>query len=223
MAIRTWLVQRLVKPFPKQHTDTPLGRLANAFSFGGGMVNGGMSKEAMAAISEIFRFDYMGAAEYEFGDVPKAFAALAELRKNGQLCCFKVAVTGSKAKDEHTVVPARHDVWFFSADTPEMRQYCTLWIVQQLEGRDAPREVQTRDRTHIQERLNPRQSDLRWRSSVETIGGIALGNNPFCYFMDVEPSRKFAELLGLECPEPENHDKATPAPAHSGGKKKSAN
>lgn len=71
----SWLVQRLSKPFAN---SGPLGAFANAFSFGGGLKNGGLSAEAMDLLRPIFRFDYMGAAEFEFGAVPQALQGLAE-------------------------------------------------------------------------------------------------------------------------------------------------
>ena len=49
---RSWLIQRLNKP---REYEGKLKGLENAFSFGGGLVNGGLSKEAM----ELLNFDYM--------------------------------------------------------------------------------------------------------------------------------------------------------------------
>ena len=65
---RTWLIQRLEKP---------IGRVS-PFSFGGGLANGGLSKEAMSVLKDIFRFDYMGSAEFEWGAVPVALNFIAE-------------------------------------------------------------------------------------------------------------------------------------------------
>lgn len=64
--IETWLIQRLHKPLGKP----------NPFSFGGGYKNGGFSDNVANTLSKICGFDYMGSAEYEFGDVPKAFKNL---------------------------------------------------------------------------------------------------------------------------------------------------
>jgi hypothetical protein len=72
-----YLVQRLQRPYKGKEggliKDDP-----NIFSFGGGFKNGGLSKQAMDIFKELFRFDYMGAAEFEFGAVPKAFQAIAQ-------------------------------------------------------------------------------------------------------------------------------------------------
>jgi hypothetical protein len=64
-----YLVQRLNKP---------LGE-TNPFSFGGGLKHGGLSDEAMSQLKDIFSFDYMGSAEFEFGALPRAFTSLTTI------------------------------------------------------------------------------------------------------------------------------------------------
>jgi hypothetical protein len=71
---RSWLVQRLD---PSQQHHSILGK-DNPFSFGGGMRNGGLSDDAMDLLRPVFSFDYMGAAEFEFGEVPKALTKIAK-------------------------------------------------------------------------------------------------------------------------------------------------
>lgn len=71
---RTRLIQRLKKPYPND-------KLLNALSFGGGLLNGGINKQAMELINDVFRFDYMGAAEFEFGAVPEAMQRLLKEEK----------------------------------------------------------------------------------------------------------------------------------------------
>jgi hypothetical protein len=62
------LVQRLIKP-----------RIARLLfhAFGGGLLNGGFTPDAMELLREVFEFDYMGAAEFEFGGVPQALNNIA--------------------------------------------------------------------------------------------------------------------------------------------------
>lgn len=76
----SYLIQRLQKPFPpaKGKDSSLLESLSNAFSFGGGLINGGISKEGMALLKDIFRFDYMGSSEFEWGAVPKAMQEIAK-------------------------------------------------------------------------------------------------------------------------------------------------
>jgi hypothetical protein len=67
---RSWLIQTLLEP--------NFNELFNIFSFGGGLINGGFGKEAMNLIRNVCSFDYMGAAEFEWGAVPNTFRFLAE-------------------------------------------------------------------------------------------------------------------------------------------------
>lgn len=72
-----YLIQRLDIPY-KTEGEGKLAGLAGAFSFGGGLKNGGISDEAMDLIKPIFSFDYMGSAEFEFGAVPKSLEYIAK-------------------------------------------------------------------------------------------------------------------------------------------------
>lgn len=71
----SWLVQRLERP---HSGDGPLAQIGNVFAFGGGYRNGGLTDEAAAMLRRVFSFDYMGAAEFEFGALPKALQAIAK-------------------------------------------------------------------------------------------------------------------------------------------------
>lgn len=75
---RSWLVQRLRKPPKREH---PIFGKDNPFSFGGGLQNGGLSGEAMDLLREVWSFDYMGAAEFEWGAVPEALSRLAKAKQ----------------------------------------------------------------------------------------------------------------------------------------------
>lgn len=76
----SYLIQRLKKPF--KATDNEKAKLlqnfGDAFAFGGGLVNGGLKEEAMKLLRPIFRFDYMGSAEFEFGAVPETLAKILD-------------------------------------------------------------------------------------------------------------------------------------------------
>jgi hypothetical protein len=80
--IRPWLIQRLTKPI--QGTG-PLAALANAFSFGGGLKNGGLSDKGMEMLKSVMSFDYMGASEFEWGALPKALQRLAGYANKNEL------------------------------------------------------------------------------------------------------------------------------------------
>ncbi len=75
---RSYLIQRLNKPIDVEG-DGPLAiLLKNPFSFGGGLRNGGLPQKAMDILRKVFEFDYMGAAEFEFGAVPEALATIQD-------------------------------------------------------------------------------------------------------------------------------------------------
>jgi len=69
---KSYLIQRLQKP---QSFENP-------FRFGGGYKDGGLSENAMDLLRPIFSFDYMGAAEFEFGALPKTLQKMAENASN---------------------------------------------------------------------------------------------------------------------------------------------
>ena len=64
---RSYLIQRLIKPM----------RRMGSFAFGGGLKNGGLSDQTAELINGVFAFDYMGAAEFEYGAVPEAMQFIA--------------------------------------------------------------------------------------------------------------------------------------------------
>lgn len=82
---RSYLIQRLKAP-----DSTTFGKIRKSISFGGGLKNGGLCDEAMKLIDEIWSFDYMGSAEFEFGAIPKALAQIADNQK--QLICNSVVL-----------------------------------------------------------------------------------------------------------------------------------
>jgi hypothetical protein len=96
----SWLVQRLEPKHPGI-----LGEM-NPFSFGGGLLNGGLSKEAIKLLP--FSFDYMGAAEFEWGAVPKSLQVIAKVAEDGLLAGWSLQIPLSK-------VPAP---WSFKVDKP---------------------------------------------------------------------------------------------------------
>ena len=84
---RSWLIQRLSKPLRHNGVGVP-----NPYSFGGGLLNGGLTEEAAKLTAQIWSFDYMGAAEFEHGAVQKTLFNIAEVAKAGELKAFKTVV-----------------------------------------------------------------------------------------------------------------------------------
>lgn len=160
---RSWLVQRLT---PKR--GGRMGEMINAFSFGGGLRNGGLSNEAMGLLP--FGFDYMGAAEFEFGAVPKALQRMAGDHKK---------MVTSTACDGQVFVVAHRD------HIDEAVQRIEEWA-------SAPYVGGLKEPTYLHGMLNPVND---WDS--DRIGGLELDNG-FLYTIDREVFDAFCILLGVE-------------------------
>lgn len=75
---RSWLIQRMQKP---------IGRV-NRFAFGGG--GSGFHPDVAKQLAEVCSWDYMGAAEYEFGAPAKALNRMILGKKSLKAGAFKV-------------------------------------------------------------------------------------------------------------------------------------
>jgi hypothetical protein len=176
---KTWLVQRLHPP----------RSFNNPFSFGGGLKNGGLSSEAFELLRGIFSFDYMGAAEYEFGEVPKTFSRIAKKAGNGTLVAATIAV---RLKD----VPAS-----YSDKRKDLPGVATIFIlgdiadIEEIKGRVhelAKKNPETKGGLHLNRALRP-ISD--WDSDNQ--GWLEMDND-FMFFTDETMWQKTAELFGVD-------------------------
>lgn len=189
----TWLIQRLNKP---SKGFGPLG-VDNPFSFGGGLLNGGLSKDAMNLLRDIFSFDYMGAAEFEFGSVPAALSRIAE------------HATPSKVKKKSNLVA--HSFEFDKAnieknwkkDSVQATGVATIYVLCHKDHVSQVEELITKlaserfnselkESTRLASALDP-QND--WDTKV---GGWLELNNGFMFFVDEEMFNKTADLFGIK-------------------------
>lgn len=69
----SYLIQRIKKPYVGE-AKTPLQTLCKF-----GLAATGISKELSEVLSKICIWDYMGSAEFEFGAIPKALRAMADM------------------------------------------------------------------------------------------------------------------------------------------------
>lgn len=175
---QTWLVQRLKKPYD---TESKLSQVAEAFSFGGGLVNGGLTKEAMQLLRPLFSFDYMGSAEFEFGAVPKSLSHIVQNRNNYQQVIFEIDY---ETKD-----------WKTRKELKGTREVLVICNVNQIE------EIEKRLKTfakntfnHTKEMINFDRSLADCQYDIDTIGWLELDNH-FLFFKNIETGNKVAELL----------------------------
>jgi hypothetical protein len=184
----SYLIQRLDPP----RSGTDALRLDNPFAFGGGYKNGGLSDEAMDLLRDIFAFDYMGAAEFEFGEVPKALQGIAACADADSLEAFEFTILNSKI-----VKP-----WRGEASPPAPRSRSTVYViapeawhdevverVTALTGKNPPR---TKEWVGLAEVLRP---DSEWQR--RTRGWLEIDNGYF-FFTDREMWVNTARLFGVE-------------------------
>lgn len=182
---RTWLVQRLQKPF-NLPPDHQMAKLANAFSFGGGLRDGGLSKEAMGLIQDIFRFDYMGSAEFEWGAVPEALSKLASSELEAFTVAIELAKVPANWRDQSGEVPEGSAILFVIAPKKEAQE-----VAERIETL-AYEKVDTKERVGLHEALRPFND---WDG--ETAGWLELDNG-FMFFRDGNMFQQTCKLFGVE-------------------------
>lgn len=175
----SWLVQRLRKP-----------RGINPFSFGGGLKNGGLSDEAMDLIQGLFTFDYMGAAEFEFGAVPKALGHIAELANENNLSHFVLTVRQGEVEPDfrdktEADEPRSIYVLCASGDENEVAARIRSWAASRYNG-------DLKETTHIAGTLRP---SSEWDG--ECVGWLELDNG-FFFFADKTMFEGTAALFGVK-------------------------
>jgi len=183
----SWLIQRLSKPHP---ANSIFGK-DNPFSFGGGLKNGGLRDEAMDLLRGIFSFDYMGAAEFEWGAVPKALDRMARAHTN--LIATEVAVDLSTlAPDWQTraTYSGEGTVYVICQEThlEEVASRIRMWAQEGYQAR-------LKEATHLDSALRPDKPD--W---IDTCGWLELDNG-FLFFTEAEMFQKAADLFGVKVAE----------------------
>jgi hypothetical protein len=174
--VKPWLVQRLMAPWEiKKGT---LGALfgGNPFSFGGGVKNGGLTDEAMKLLTPLMSFDYMGAAEFEFGALPKSLQRLAEKAKKNELIC------GTTLKDN----PMPTYYICFKENEDSVLDFLSAASV---------KEPRLKERTEYPAQLKDFHAD-------RAIGWIVVDENsygcpPFMWFLSKEMFEGVANIFGL--------------------------
>lgn len=188
---RSWLVQRLQRPF---QTASVLGR-DNPFAFGGGRHNGGLSPDAMDLLREVWRFDYMGAAEFEWGAVPEALKRVAKMAEDNRLVAYAFSwplheveqdwrdKSRKRVEGDATVYVICDVAW-----TADVEARIRAWAAK---NRDYESGVQLKERTNLCRALRPMQEWDR-----ETCGWLELDNG-FLFFTDEAMWKATADLFGV--------------------------
>lgn len=192
----SYLIQRLDPPsdYPPDHA---MAGLDNVFPFGAGYRNGGLTDEAMDLLRPIFRFDYMGAAEFEFGAVPKALGKIAERAEQGVLTAWSFSILYSKIKAP--------DCWRkgeVELNPPAPRSRAPLYAIGPAEWSEGIEErvgqlaskkpPHLKEWTNLDRVLRPTNSEYH----PTTCGWLELDNG-FFFFTDRTMWAKTAALFGV--------------------------
>jgi len=176
----TYLVQRLKKPYK---TEGKLQTLQNAFAFGGGLIDGGIPEEGMKLLKDIFRFDYMGAAEFEFGSVPEALAKIAENFE--KLIAFTVHI------------PFEYKSWHIDSIIKGIKP---VYVICEKENRgeviERIKKFAKKDHNNTKERVCLNESLSKESIEDSVVGWLEL-NNGFFFFCDKEMFNKTCEIFDV--------------------------
>ena len=167
---RTYLVQRLKKPY-KGNADNP-------FAFGGGLPRGGMNEEGYRVLNQIFTFDYMGAAEFEFGVVPEAIDGIAKGFAEGNGVTGEIEIEG---------VP----VYYLAHKNVEKE---TIKRIQDLAKDPFITKMRLKEWTGFDDAISARNGTKKDDYAMKYIGWIEL-DNCFMFFVDKEAFEKFKALV----------------------------
>src|SRR6266542_4989271 len=184
---KSHFVQRLKKPWK---TSSPLAALDNVFAFGGGIKNGGLSKEALSLLDDIFRFDYMGSAEFEWGAVPSALKHIANNIEEYEAFSFELALAdvAQDWRDKNTSVPegtAKIYMLCNKNDSSIFMQRVMKWALERYNK-------ELKESTQLASTLRPFNE---WDGEV--VGWLEL-NNGFIFFTDREMWEKTCDLFGVK-------------------------
>ena len=187
-----YLIQRLRKPFKPSNEEsekaTMMKKIANAFSFGGGLVNGGLSKEAMELVSKIWRYDYMGAAEFEWGAVPESLHRMGKNHKS--LVTGKIKVL-AEANDwsSRPVKKIKKDGLVYYVCYDLHQKDVEEWIPKFAD--DIKHEFRTK------ESVNLSQNIIGSEYHKDTVGWHD-NNNDYLFFTDPEMYLGFCDLFEIK-------------------------
>lgn len=187
-----YLLQRLKKPFEikmeENEKESLLKKLATAFSFGGGLINGGLSDQAMDKLSRIWRYDYMGSAEFEWGAVPKSLERMANKQKSlvtGQVTVNAKATLWAKSKSK--IVETNGTVIYVCQASFESN--VREWISKFANS--------TENTFFTKESVNLAESLVGNEYHKDTVGWHDL-NNDYVFFTDNKMYLGFCELFGIQ-------------------------
>jgi hypothetical protein len=201
-----YLIQRLKKPFKIQNKEGKEGimeSLANAFSFGGGLINGGLSKDAMSIINDIWRYDYMGSSEFEWGAVPKSLHQMGEYAIKGNLTSFEFEVTAEVSDFSYDFAKKRNKSVKKKANAI-VYVICNKDFTEQIKG-FITNMASSNKGYRLKESLNFKESICGFEYHTDVVGWHDIDNH-YLFFTDKEMFYKISVIFGLNEPVTESKD-----------------
>lgn len=212
--LKTWLIQRLNRPYERTERGDFLAKASEVF--GGGSLQ--MSEDGKKVIRDAFSFDYMGAAEFEWGAVPNALQGLA--RDHKDLIAFPFPVSSSHiapnywresiawkerrkeldaAKKAGTKPPRKKKPKFGDIEDATLYVLCRdrhEAYVKKVILMCASDNIRLKESTCMKDALDPEPS-ANYR---ERLGGWFELDNGFFFFKDREMWERTCALFGVELP-----------------------
>jgi hypothetical protein len=197
---RTQLVQRLKAP--EGNTDV-FGD--DPYVNSGGIKNWGLTDRAMTLLKGIVRFDYMGAAEFEWGAIPAGLKKISDYALVEELTSFVISIplreVGRTLFDPDNEPPEGNgSVWVIchSEDAQEVSRRIRGWAANDSDRYDNNANDPgwwLKECTHLNAALRPHPS---WPSPI--CGWIELDNG-FFFFTNKEMYERVCYLFGVKTPE----------------------
>lgn len=176
-----YLIQRLDKPYE----NTGIFKDGNPFAFGGGLVNGGLSKAAFNILSKIWSYDYMGSAEFEWGALPESWERIVKNIKHyilGEI--VTVGYMEDWKQDGYPTITASTPVYYFckKEDKKEVEE----WI-QKTANESNHRHV-TKEYVGLGRAIVKPDRNVGWHDL----------DNDFLFFTSKEMFDKMIEVLNIK-------------------------
>jgi len=183
-----YLIQRLKKPHKKVEGEKAniMQALANSFSFGGGKINGGISKDAMKLLNEIWRYDYMGSSEFEWGAVPESLQAIAKDIKN--YIRSEIRVKASQHDYTANAVVYCTETIYYVCNIKD-KQEVEKWIA--ILANDVERKYRTKEGVRLASSMCGEEY------STDIVGWHDIDNH-YLFFTDKEMFDNFCKLINLK-------------------------
>lgn len=180
----SYLVQRLREPMGTSLMENAIA----AFSFGGGLHNGGLSTQAMDLLRGIFSFDYMGSAEFEWGAVPDALRQIASASLTTFTMTIPLSAVASDWRDKKKAAPASEAIIYVICapdDAGEVESRIRGWAAEPYNGG-------LKETTQLSSTLRPRDDyDTRVRGWLEL-------DNGFFFFTSEQMWAATCQLFGVK-------------------------